>query len=260
MKHIFLVAIILNCLFIPNSYSQTPNTNVTDSKGNKQGRWEKLDDRGKKLYEGTFKDNIPQGKFIYYYETGAIWSETIFMQNGSVAYTKIYDGGGKLSGEGKYINQKKDSLWIFYGSNGKIIATDNYLNNLTNGKSEVFYSNEQVAEIKHWKNGKLNGECKKHFENGQLKEHKFYVNDKIEGKASFYHPSGALAIEGIYVNDLKEGDWKYYDTNNKLTRTDTYSGGRYVGNNDPNTIPKEQVEKEKRASEQFEIENPFQDQ
>lgn len=34
--------------------------NVTDSKGLKQGEWRKLNADGKLVYEGRFKDNIPQ--------------------------------------------------------------------------------------------------------------------------------------------------------------------------------------------------------
>ena len=50
--------------------------NVTDSKGMKQGEWRKLDANGKVIYEGQFKDNIPQGTFRYFYEDGKIRSET----------------------------------------------------------------------------------------------------------------------------------------------------------------------------------------
>ena len=103
----------------------------------------------------------------------------------------------------------------------------------------------------------MDGDCKRYFDSGQLKDHKIYKNNKVDGIALFYHPSGPIAIEGVYKNDFKNGAWKYYDTNGKLTRTDNYINSKYIGDKDPDVIPKEQVEREKAESYKYEIKNPY---
>ncbi len=242
MKNHLKIFILFFFLLTLSAFAQ----NVTDASGKKQGHWIKLDDDKKKLYEGNFVDNIPVGKFTYYYDIGIPWSITIFSNNGKVAHTQMFDGGGLLTGEGKYVNEKKDSLWKFYSRDGKLLSIENY-------------SNGEIAEEKNWKNGVLEGVCKKYFESGQLKYQGAYVNNKVEGKAIFYHPSGKMSIEGVYKNDLKEGPWKYYKEDGTLERTDEYVNGLFQGKKDPNVIPKEQVEKERKLSEQFEVPDPFMD-
>lgn len=251
---VFFIAI----LFSAFAFAQDA-PNKTDATGKKQGHWIKYDDAHKKVYDGNFLDNIPVGKFTYFYDTGIPWSVTMFSQKGKVARTQMFDAGGKLSGEGKYVNEKKDSLWKFYNQEGKILAEENYANGVKNGSCKVYYASGQVSEDKIWKNGVLDGPCKKYFETGQIKYLGQYVNNKMEGKVQYFHPTGKVNAEGIYKNDLKEGDWKYYKEDGTFERTDPYLGGRYVGKTDPNVIPKEQSDKEKKQFEQFEIKDPYQE-
>jgi antitoxin component YwqK of YwqJK toxin-antitoxin module len=239
--------------------AQTDAPNTTDASGKKQGHWIKYDDNKKKIYEGNFVNNIPVGKFTYYYDTGTPWAVTLFSKNGTVAYTKHYTAGGKLAGFGKYVNQKKDSLWKFLNEDSILISEENYINGLKNGSAKVYYPTGQIAEDKTWKMGKLNGPCKKYFENGQLKYTGQFIDDKVEGKAVYYFASGKVDGEGVYLHDLKEGIWKYYKEDGKLRRTDKYVNGRMVESTDPDSVPKEQIEKEKKNAEQFEIKDPYQE-
>jgi antitoxin component YwqK of YwqJK toxin-antitoxin module len=252
--HLFILSFFIS---IASFAQDAPNT--TDASGKKQGHWIKYDDNHKKMYEGSFVNNVPVGKFTYFYDTGKPWAVTIFMKNGTVAYTKHYNAGGALSGEGKYVNQKKDSLWRFYNEDSTLIATENYINGVKNGTSKVYYKTGQVAEEKVWKNGKLNGTCKKYFFDGQLKYVGQYIDDKKEGKATYYYASGKIDGEGVYKNDLKDGTWKYYKEDGKERRTDQYVNGIMVKSTDKDYEPKEQIELEKKNAEQYEMKDPFQD-
>lgn len=243
--------------FTAIAQNEAPNTK--DASGKKQGHWIKYDDNHKKLYDGNFINDVPVGKFIYYYDTGTPWAITTFMKNGTVAYTSHYGAGGKITGKGKYINQKKDSLWKFYNEDSIVISEENYVNGVKNGSAKVFYPTGQVAEEKNWKMGKLNGPCKKYFDSGQLKYEAIFVNDKVEGKATYYYPSGKIDGQGVYKNDLKEGVWNYYLENGKIRRTDKYVNGRMVQSTDLDYIPKEQSEAEKKKYEQYEIKDPYQE-
>jgi antitoxin component YwqK of YwqJK toxin-antitoxin module len=245
-------------LFASTFLSAQTALNLTDSKGRKQGYWVKYNAQKKKLYEGTFVDNIPTGKFIYYYDTGIQRSIAIFSNNGKVTRTKMFDSGGNLSGEGKYVDEQKDSTWVFYNQEGKKISDEIYLKGIKNGIARVYFANGELAEEKFYKNGMLEGVAKKFFESGQIKSQMNYVNNKVDGIGTFYYPSGKIDAQGKYVNDLKEGDWKYFDENGKLKQTLKYRNGRRM-NDDSDVITKEKENAAKLKYQQFEIKDPFEE-
>jgi antitoxin component YwqK of YwqJK toxin-antitoxin module len=232
--------------------------NKTDAAGKKQGHWIKLDDDKKKIYDGNFENDIPVGKFTYYYNTGIVRSYSVFSQKGKVTRTQVFNSGGTLSAEGKYLNEKKDSLWKFYNSEAKLLSDEIYVNGLKNGACKIYYANGQPAEEKNWKDGILNGVCKKYFEDGQIKYTGQYINNKVEGKAVFYQATGKVEAEGVYKDDLKDGDWKYYKEDGTLKRTDKYIEGKLQGA-DRNVITKEELEKQKKQYEETEIKDPYQE-
>lgn len=260
MKKSFLIAI--GILFSASFFAQDA-PNKTDAAGKKQGHWIKYDDDHKKIYDGNFVNNIPVGTFTYYYDSGIPWSISVFSENGKVARTKMFDAGGKLSGEGKYVNEKKDSLWKFYSQEGKLLSDEIYVNGVKNGPVNVYYANGGKSEIKTWKNGVLEGPCKKYFDNGQLKYTSSFVNGKVDGKVVYYYSSGKVDAEGLYLNDLKHGPWKYYKEDGTVLRTDTFVHGNMTETTDKNKdrdiITKEQQAEEKKNSQQFEIKDPFQE-
>ena len=66
--------------------------NKTDEKGWKQGYWKKIDPTTKKIiYEGNFKDNLPQGLFKYYYPNDSIKSKMLSLRG--VAMFALYTVG-----------------------------------------------------------------------------------------------------------------------------------------------------------------------
>ena len=251
-----ITCIIISFLLITHLAKAQDAPNKLDENGKKQGHWIKYDENKKKIYDGNFVDDIPFGKFTYYYETGLLKAINLFSQNGTVSRAQLYDSGGKLSGEGKYVNQKRDSIWKFYNIDGKVISDENYVNGLKNGKFRVFYASGELAEEKTWANGKLNGEVKKYFENGQLKYYGHVIDDKVEGKTTYYYSTGKIEAEGMYMADLKEGEWKYYEENGKVKRVDKYINGRNT-EPDKDVIPQAELEKAKKKYENSEIKDPF---
>ncbi len=255
----FLAAILLvtGGLSAQNCIQDT--LNAKDEKGRKQGHWVKLDANQKKMYEGYFIDDVPVGKFTYYYDTGVPWSVSVFSQKGTIVYSQMFDAAGKLTGEGKYVNQKKDSLWTFYNNEGKLLSTENYIDGKREGVAKVFYPDGTLLEEKYWKDGLLDGPCKKYFENGQIRYDGNYINGAVEGQLTFYFINGNIHATGLYEDDLKTGIWKYYKKDGSLDHIEEYINGRLQGE-DPNVIPKEQVEKEREQYEQNQMEDPFKQQ
>lgn len=252
-----IIALLSFSLSILQVQAQTA-PNKTDAAGKKQGHWIKLDENKKKIYDGNFVNDVPTGKFTYYYPEGDVKAVTVFSSGGHIARTQLFALGGKMMGEGKYVDEKKDSLWKFYDTEGKLISDENYVKGVKNGSCKVYYANGQVSEDKLWKDGKLNGPCKKYFESGQIKYTGQYINDKVEGAVVYYHPNGKVNASGVYKNDLKDGDWNYYKEDGSLERTDKYANG-HLTSTDKEIITHEEEEKEKKQFEQFEIKDPYEE-
>jgi antitoxin component YwqK of YwqJK toxin-antitoxin module len=223
--------------------------NFTDTLGRKQGHWIKYNGEKKKVYDGNFKNDIPVGKFIYYLNTGEPWAITIFSEEGKVSHTQHLNKNGKISGEGKYINQQKDSVWKFYDDLGNLKSEESYLNGIKHGKSKVYYSNGQLAEDKGWVNGEIHGMYTKYFENGLIKSQREYIKGSVEGKARYNYPSGKIYAEGSYKNDVKDGVWKFYKEDGTIEKTITYINGKSKNHEDELIMTKEEEERLKKLYE-----------
>jgi antitoxin component YwqK of YwqJK toxin-antitoxin module len=233
--------------------------NLIDAAGRKQGHWIKYSANKKKLYDGNFVNDVPEGKFIYYSEAGIPWAITVFSQKGTVGYNQHFSAVGKLVGEGKYINQKKDSLWKFYNDEGKLVSVENYLNDLKQGSCKIYYSNGQLSEDKVYVKDLLDGPCTKYFADGKIKYKGQYIKDKVEGKTLFYYPSGTMSVEGFYKNDLKDGTWNFYNMDGTLKKKVLYSNGKTKDKTEAGIMTKEEEEKAKKQYEQKEIKEPNQE-
>ncbi len=210
---------IILALFTFNTFSQQ---NKIDASGKKQGYWKKFYPNTSIVdYEGFFKDDIPEGEFIYYFKNGKIKAKMIFKETGVVTYSTVFHEDDKNFplASGKYINKLKDSIWNYWSPNGSLSMIETFSLGVLNGKRTVFYlpvsisqKNGGIAEEMFFEKGKRHGEKKEYFENGVLKLKSNYLNDKIEGEVITYRPSGVIEMRDNYVNGLKEG-WCYvYDS------------------------------------------------
>ena len=136
-KRFFTVAFMLFSLAMMAQVPDGIYPNTTDAAGKKQGAWKKLDENGLPLYVGQFKDDKPYGMFTYFDGEGKKMTEMNFYKDGAIAYAKMYHVNGKLQAEGKYVGQKKDSVWNFYNTEGVFLSTETFLNGKKEGKSIV---------------------------------------------------------------------------------------------------------------------------
>jgi len=202
-------------------YSQT-----TDASGKKQGYWKKKDEKTNKLiYEGEFKDDKPVGKFKYYYPTDSLQAIMNFREGGKIAYAKLFGYSGKRMAEGKYINEIKDSVWVYYDDGGVMVSREKYVNGKKEGPSIVYLPDGSKAEERNFKNGVEDGEFKQYFDGKKLKGQGKYVNGKMEGRVVYYYPDGIEVAAGFYVNGEKNGPWIYKDKKGKVTEKELYKNG-----------------------------------
>jgi antitoxin component YwqK of YwqJK toxin-antitoxin module len=125
---------------------------------------------------------------------------------------------GALQAEGKYVDEKRDSIWKFYNDMQRMIRKDQYKNGKMEGKSVAFYPSGNVLEIKNWKDDSANGPFQHYYEQGGLMEEGTYVHGELQDTLTIYDMGGKVAVRGTYLNDMHEGNWIHYSDG---TPTDT---------------------------------------
>lgn len=224
LNNIRLLIFILTAFTIGSVASAQDAQNSTDSKGLKQGAWDKKDPLGRLVYKGTFKDNLPEGEFTYYDTTGKVKAITRFSDQGSKAFAILYEKGRKVS-EGLYINEKKHGNWKYYKHDSIVIAEENYENGIPIGIWKTFYADGSLLEEVSYINGIKQGPWLQYFFDGILKTKASYKNGLLEGLATFYHPNGRVFISGPYINNLKDGIWMHMNDKGIAEKREAWSGG-----------------------------------
>lgn len=207
--------IVLDSMRAVYIYADTGKAiNRVDAAGRKQGLWEQKYSNGNIRYRGHFKDDKPYGVFKYYYEANdSLRILAIYSDNGRVARVHEYYSSGAMAGAGKFVDEKKDSVWKTYDELQELRLKEQYANGKKEGKSMMFFPLGGVVESKTWHNDLENGKWQQFYDNGDLKMEATYVDGKLQGPSKYYFPGGIQAISGSYVNDMKEGEWVYYDEN-----------------------------------------------
>lgn len=214
--------------------------NQTDANGKKQGAWKKYDNEGKLKYEGQFKDGKPYGKFVYYYPSGKVKTESVFSPDGVIARTKSFsEDSTKLMAAGKYVNEKKDSVWTYYNNAGTVIATEVYNKGIKTGTWKSYYPSGKLLEVKTYKNDLQEGVWEQYFESGGIRSKGTYAKDKLNGIATYYQGDKLKVAEGRFVNGLRDGGWIYYTPDGKIEKTEKYSKGQLIGEPELKKDPKE---------------------
>lgn len=140
------------------------------------------------------------------------------------ARVRIYTGG-RIVGEGDYLNGRADGAWTEYDAeSGMVVKVTNFLNgkrhgvtlqynarngqleskqafnqDVLHGQSLTFKSRKVVAE-KNYENGQLSGMVRKFYSNGNVLEESPYVNGQIHGTAKWFGEDGNLTIQYEYNN------------------------------------------------------------
>jgi len=202
--------------------------NFTDSKGLKQGVWRKTDAKGVLIYEGQFKNNIPQGSFTYYYEDGKIRSQLNYSMDGKVALAVNFYPSGKKMAAGTYRETKKSGIWKYYTENEILAAEETYENGKPAGIWKKFYEDGKILEECPYANGLKEGISKQYFSDGSLKSEIHFQKGKYEGNAIFNFVDGKPMLVGQFSNDMKHGKWIAYKANGEKESETTYQLGEVI--------------------------------
>lgn len=224
---LFVLALILLPALLAAQVPQGVYPNTIDANGKKQGAWKKLDDQGTVIYVGQFKDDKPYGMFTYFDTDGMKMTEMNFLTGGPVAYAKMYYYDGKLQAEGKYLNQKKDSVWNYYNTDGVFLSTETWVNAKKEGKAIVYHpGTKQAASITIYKNDIIEGPYVEYYLDGQKKMEVTYIAGNMEGTATWYYTDGRINIVGAYQHAVKHGNWTYYNSDGTVKGKETWKFGK----------------------------------
>lgn len=194
--------------------------NQVDANGKKQGVWKKAyENNAVYRYVGQFKDDKPYGKFVYYYESGDVEAVILFSDDGSVGYSKMYHESGYMMARGKYVNQEKDSTWVYFDDRGIISYQENYKKGKLDGLKVIYYEPVDgqylIARYYTYSNGVLHGEFKTYHPNTQLESEGQYENGNLHGTVKHYYPNGKTMRIERYQYAVKHGYWIFYDETGK---------------------------------------------
>ena len=203
------------------------NINQTDMAGRKQGRWIKTYPNGNTMYDGSFRDDNPEGEFKRYYEDNVLKSTLIFSKNGSEAIATLFYSNGLVASIGKYVNQLKEGKWQFFSSSneGILISEEEFSGDRRNGLSVRYYPDSTVAEKAYYKNDVKHGEWVKYYPDGTLTFKTTCQNGKINGKFEAFFENGNPEFTGQYKDDLREGEWIIYGENGSQRFKTIYTAG-----------------------------------
>lgn len=161
-------------------------TNITDANGLKQGHW---------IYYGRDK-NLPN-----------------------------YQPDNKVE-EGKYIDSRKDGMWVTFWPNGNKKSEITFVNNTAKGYAKMYYEDGKLSEEGNWENQRWTGAYKMYHPNGQtFYEFNYNKSGKREGKQTYYYDNGKVMMSGDMKDGKEAGTWEERYENGDLKAKKGFNDG-----------------------------------
>ncbi len=225
MKKQFWLTLIFVILSLCVAWAQ--EINQVDAQGRKQGKWIQTTPQGITVYEGEFKDDQPVGVLKRFYDDGTLKAEMNYRPSGEVYAKLYYFGRGQvMMAEGRYLDQKKDSVWRSYDEVGKLKGVDTYVNDKRNGRSVIYHPNGAVSEETTYVDDERHGTWKQFYPSGTLMASGTFENGERVGEYLKNYPNGNMWVKGQYINGFKESTWLYGNEDGSLGQMVVYRRGK----------------------------------
>ena len=230
MKRLVLLIILLFSFFTVISQELTDShINKVDAQGRRQGKWRVYDGDGNLKFTGEFINGKPVGEFKFLYPNGKTKAIVQQLDSGRIAYTTNYHPNGNIMARGKYVDQKKDSTWLYYTEeDGFLASEESYDNGLKEGSWKIYYPDGKIAEETFYSHDLKEGPWIQYFTDGTIKMKAAYISDKLEGSYTIYHVNGKVEVSGIYLHDNKDGTWIYLTDIGELEKREEYRNGKLI--------------------------------
>lgn len=138
----------------------------------------------------------------------------------------------KLLLKGKYLNNKKDGIWVSYNYKGTVIQIESFKNDKKDGITINIDENGYYKGEENYRNDLLNGASRTYAVGGKLLSEIYYKNGVLNGpKKVYYDNKDIIQEEANYLNGQRDGISKWYDTDGKLIAEYSYKNGKFEGVN-----------------------------
>lgn len=215
----------------------------------KIGLWKRYFPNGKLQSEITYQNNVPNGPYKTYYDTGILEEQGNWAFNKNTGAFKRFHPNGKKSQEFTFAdNGIRNGVQKYYHENGGIELEVNIVNGKEEGKMTRYYANGDVKETKVYAGGALNGEITEYamkkpevkVEQANavpVKTSKVVKEDKPNisvfkdtGNNTLYNKNLQVTQAGYFKNGrLWNGKWNRYDNNGILEAIEIYKEGKFIG-------------------------------
>lgn len=198
---------------------------------------------GKKSSEASYNDKEQIENYNYYDSDGNLYYVEKYKSgeiNSGIQYTLNTPKSGEINSlknkfemndykgttivSGKYINGKKNDLWLYNYASGARRLEENYTDNLLNGISKTINKNGSLNNIRNFTNDKINGKYKV-YENGKLSSTYNYTDDIKNGPYQTFYPDGSLNNQGYFIAGNLNYDYQSYWQNGNLYKQSTVIDG-----------------------------------
>lgn len=231
LKQIFTICMLCIAFPLVSQAQSGDQINYLDINNKKQGFWSKRDAQGNKIFEGTFKNDVPVGEFKRFHPNGQVKHLMNYSAENPLEVTsKMFNEQGILVAQGTFYDQKKHGLWQYF-ENNQLIAEDMFDKGVLDGTSTIYWQttqNKQAAEVKNWEQGEKQGAWLWFYESGQVRMNAYYVHNKLEGKFTVYYANGVVMLSGVYKNDRRDGDWTYRNEDGSIQIVLQYANGKML--------------------------------
>ena len=189
--------------------------------GKKQGYFKSYHNPESIEIEGKYENDSMQGEWKYYYKNGLLSYAINWNRDKKNGIYKRYNFGGvdlegkeihMLTGQGYYLNGKKDSLWIIYHQGGNNLENISNINRYKDGKrhglSKSYYNDGTIKSEWYWKNGIRYGIWKTYHKNGELKLKQIWTHNG-ELKSEVEYSENGIDIRSEWSNLLDSSQMTY---------------------------------------------------
>lgn len=167
------------------------------------GRGQMWDENNVYIYQGEFKNNLPDGEGI------------LFNPNGGVQYLGFFKEG-KPNGAGK-----------FYDGNNEVIYEGVVKEGLCDGLG-VQYENRMIGYMGMWQRGKKNGKGMS-YDKGVLEYEGDFQENKFCGYGTKYFRNGKVEYSGNWDKDKYSGRGILYDFKGDVIYEGDFEEGKFHG-------------------------------
>lgn len=225
----------------------------------KTGEWQFWDENGLLRSTQEFKEDLPHGSCVTYYESGQVLKEEVYqdgIQNGP--FTEYFKRG-KAKAKGHFTNGQFDGPFELFFETGASEVRGMYVSGLKDGTWIMFNQDGSMQVVTNFKLGekvseqRQNGGFLDYFESGIPSDSLVYENGVLNGPFIEYHEkgewirepldpnAGGMALEfrerlvgrqikreGDYLDGKLEGELFIYSEDGRLLRTEHYVNGELV--------------------------------